>query len=83
VTLQVPEAATPAVTGRVLAAETVARPIPGVTVTLGSAFTLTDPAGNFVLLAPPIGPNMLLVDGRAASTPTALGRTDLRIRSRL
>src|SRR5262249_40989992 len=47
------------------------QPIPGVTVTLGSAFTLTDAGGNFVLLAPPAGANMLLVDGRTASTPGA------------
>jgi hypothetical protein len=62
---------TAAVTGRVLTAEAVPQPIPGVTVTLGSAFTLTDAAGNFVLLAPPAGANMLGVDGRTASTPAA------------
>ncbi|HEX9505025.1 MAG TPA: DUF6531 domain-containing protein, partial [Acidimicrobiia bacterium] len=61
---------TRAVTGRVLTAEAVPQPIPNVTVTLGSAFTLTDAGGNFVLLAPPAGANMLLVDGRTASTPT-------------
>lgn len=62
---------TPAVTGQVLTADAVPQPLPGVTVTVGSAFTLTDAGGNFVLLAPPPGPNMLLVDGRTASTPTA------------
>ena len=62
---------TPAVTGRVLMAESVPQPIPGVIVMLGSAFTLTDVAGNFVLLAPHPGPNMLLVDRRTASTPGA------------
>src|SRR5207302_8100349 len=48
----------------------VPQPIPGVTDTVGSAFTLTDAGGNFVLLAPPSGANMLLVDGRTASTAT-------------
>src|SRR5207244_278946 len=62
-TLEVLAQETPAVTGRVLTAEAVPRPVPGVTVTLGSAFTLTDAGGNFVLLAPPPGANMLLVDG--------------------
>ncbi len=62
---------TRAVTGRVLTAEAVPQPIPGVTVTLGSAFVLTDAGGNFVLLAPPTGPSMLFVDGRTASTPSA------------
>lgn len=62
---------TPAVTGPVLTAEAVPQPIPGATIALGSAFTLTDAGGNFVLLAPPAGANMLLVDGRTASTATA------------
>ena len=70
-TLEVLQPDTPAITGRVLTAEAVPKPIPGVTITLGSAFTLTDAGGNFVLQAPPPGPNMLLVDGRTASTPTA------------
>src|SRR5439155_321231 len=61
----------PAVTGRVLTAEAMPQPIPGVTVTLGSAFVLSDAGGNFVLLAPPAGQNMLFVDGRTASTPGA------------
>ncbi len=69
-TLEVLAPNTTAITGRVLTAEAVPQPIPGVTVTLGSAFTLTDAGGNFVLLAPPAGANMLLVDGRTASTPT-------------
>ncbi len=58
-------------TGQVLTAEAIPVGIPGVTITLGSAFTLTDAAGNFLLLSPPSGPQMLLVDGRTASTPTA------------
>jgi RHS repeat-associated protein len=70
-TLEVLAPDTPAVTGRVLTADAVPKPIPGATVTLGSAFTLTDAGGNFVLLAPPTGPSMLLVDGRTASTPSA------------
>jgi RHS repeat-associated protein len=71
VTVEVLAATTPAVTGRVMTAEAIPRPLPGVTVTLGSAFTLTDAGGNFVLLAPPGDANMLLIDGRTASTPTA------------
>ena len=54
-----------------MTAESFPQPIRGVTVTLGSAFTLTDAAGNFVLLAPPVGANVLFVGGRTASTPTA------------
>jgi RHS repeat-associated protein len=69
-TLEVLPPNTLAVTGRVLTAEAMPQPISGVTVTLGSAFTLTDAGGNFVLLAPPAGANMLLVDGRTASTPS-------------
>jgi hypothetical protein len=70
-TLEVFAADTTAVTGRVLTAEALPQPIPRVTVTLGGAFVLTDAAGNFVLQAPPTGPNMLFVDGRTASTPNA------------
>jgi RHS repeat-associated protein len=70
-TLEVLAPSTQAITGRVLTAEAVPQPIAGVTVTLGSAFTLTDAGGNFVLLSPPAGANMLLVDGRTASTATA------------
>src|SRR5439155_18712628 len=62
---------TPAVTGRVLTAEAVPQPIPGVTVTLGQAFDRTDAAGNFVLRQPPPNENMLRVDGRTASPPDA------------
>src|SRR5207245_112074 len=69
-TLEVLAPDTTAITGRVLTAEAVPQPIPSVTVTVGSAFTLTDAGGNFVLLAPPPGQNMLLVDGRTASTAT-------------
>ena len=71
VTLQVLPASTTGVAGRIMTAETVPRPIPGVTIALGSAFVVTDAAGNFVLLAPPPGPSMLFVDGRTASTATA------------
>jgi RHS repeat-associated protein len=71
VTVEVLPPDTTAVTGRVLTADAVPQPLPGVTVTLGAAFTLTDAGGNFVLLAPPAGANMLLVDGRTASTATA------------
>src|SRR5207244_7389516 len=69
-TLEVLAQETTAITGRVLTAEAVPQPNPSVTVTVGSAFTLTDAGGNFVLLAPPSGANMLLVDGRTASTAT-------------
>ncbi|MBI4638965.1 MAG: hypothetical protein HY727_21720 [Candidatus Rokubacteria bacterium] len=71
VTLEVLAPDTAAVTGRVLTAEALPQPIPGATVTLGSAFTVSDAGGNFLLLAPPAGANMLLVDGRTASTATA------------
>jgi RHS repeat-associated protein len=71
VTLEVLPADTLAVTGRIMTAESIPQPIPGVSVALGSAFALTDAGGNFVLLAPPTGPNMLFVDGRTASTTDA------------
>ncbi len=71
VSLQVLPRDTHAVTGRIMTAESLPQPIPGVSVALGSAFVPTDVAGNFVLLAPPVGPNMLFVDGRTASTPEA------------
>ncbi len=71
VTLEVLAPDTVALTGRILTAETLPQPIPGVTVTLGTALSVTDAAGNFVVLAPPTGPNMLFVDGRTASTPSA------------
>ncbi|MBI4253798.1 MAG: IPT/TIG domain-containing protein, partial [Candidatus Rokubacteria bacterium] len=71
VTLEVLPPDTHAVTGRIMTAESIPQPISGVTVTLGTAFTLTDAAGNFVLLAPPTGANMLFVDGRTGSTPVA------------
>jgi RHS repeat-associated protein len=71
VTLEVLPAGTLAVTGRIMTAESIPQPIPGVSVALGSAFVLTDVAGNFILQAPPTGPNMLFVDGRTASVPNA------------
>jgi YD repeat-containing protein len=71
VSLEVLPPDTLAVTGQILTAESIPLPIPGVTVALGSAFVLTDAAGNFTLLAPPTGPNMLFVDGRTASTVDA------------
>jgi RHS repeat-associated protein len=71
VSLEVLPPDTHAVTGRIMTAESLPLPIPGVSVALGSAFVLTDAAGNFVLLAPPPGPNMLFVDGRTASVPDA------------
>jgi len=70
VSLEVLPPDTLAVTGQILTAESIPQPIPGVSVVLGAAFVLTDAAGNFTLLAPPTGPNMLFVDGRTASTVT-------------
>jgi RHS repeat-associated protein len=71
VSLEVLPADTHAVTGRIMTAESVPLPIPGVSVVLGSAFVLTDAGGNFILQAPPAGPNMLFVDGRTASVTNA------------
>jgi RHS repeat-associated protein len=71
VTLEVLPPGTTAVTGRILTAESIPQPIPGVTVVLGGATTFTDAAGNFVLQQAPPGPNLLFVDGRTASTPAA------------
>ncbi len=71
VSLQVLPPETQAVTGRIMTTDSIPQPIPGVSVALGSAFVVTDAAGNFVLLAPPSGRNMLFVDGRTASAPDA------------
>src|SRR5439155_6539002 len=71
VALEVLPPGTTAVTGRILTAESLPKPIPGVTVVLGSAVAFSDAAGNFMLLQAPAGPNLLFVDGRTASTPTA------------
>lgn len=66
---------TQAVTGRVLSAEAAPKPIPGVTIALNNAETMSDAAGNFVLTGTPpdfplpSGPNMLSVDGRTTSLP--------------
>ncbi|MEX2148141.1 MAG: IPT/TIG domain-containing protein, partial [Candidatus Rokuibacteriota bacterium] len=71
IALEVLAPGTLAVTGRVMTAESIARPIPGVTVALGTGFNVTDAAGNFVVLSPATGPNMLVLDGRTAGTPQA------------
>jgi RHS repeat-associated protein len=71
VALEVLPSDTLAVTGRVMTAESIPRPIPGVTVALGTGFNVTDAAGNFVVLSPATGANMLLLDGRTAGTPQA------------
>jgi RHS repeat-associated protein len=71
VTLEVLSRDTLAVTGRVMTAESIPRPIPGVTIALGTGFNVSDAAGNFVVLSPATGPNMLLLDGRTAGTPQA------------
>ncbi|HKF67766.1 MAG TPA: RHS repeat-associated core domain-containing protein [Vicinamibacterales bacterium] len=73
VSVEVLPVGTLAITGRVLTAEAVPKPIPGVQITFdsGSAFTRTDAAGNFVLQGPlASGPSMLRVDGTTASSPT-------------
>lgn len=58
-----------ALAGRVLDTET--NPIPGVTLRVGglqSAITaVTDAGGNFLMLDPPLGDQLLLIDGQTAS----------------
>lgn len=53
--------------GRIL--DTAEQPVPGVTIQLGSLTTTTDAAGNFTLLNPPTGTQVVFLDGSTASTP--------------
>ncbi|HEU5393333.1 MAG TPA: DUF6531 domain-containing protein, partial [Candidatus Methylomirabilis sp.] len=53
--------------GRIL--DTAEQPVPGVTIQLGSLTTTTDAAGNFTLLDPPTGSQIVFLDGSTASSP--------------
>jgi RHS repeat-associated protein len=59
---------TTALSGRVVTTEEA--PLPNVTIRLGSLTTQTDGGGNFLLSNPPAGPQVVLIDGSTASTPT-------------
>ncbi len=60
---------TTALSGRVVTEEEA--PLPNVTIRLGTLTTQTDGAGSFHLTNPPTGPQVVLLDGSTASTPTA------------
>lgn len=47
-------------------------PIVGATITLGSTTATTDESGNFTLSSPPIGSQVLMVDGPDATYPRAV-----------
>ena len=57
-----------ALSGRVVNTEE--QPLANVTIRLGALTTLTDGGGNFLLAEPPAGPQVVLIDGSTASTPT-------------
>jgi RHS repeat-associated protein len=59
-----------ALSGTVLTTEGI--PLPNVTIHLGSLSTLTDAGGRFLLLNPPTGEQLVLLDGTTASTATAV-----------
>jgi RHS repeat-associated protein len=67
VTLQALAVGTTTLYGQVLSSD--GPPLLGVTVTLGSAVSYTDGAGNFFLQNIPTGPQMLAIDGRTANSP--------------
>jgi len=56
--------------GQVLASRD-AKPIMGVTLRIGDRTAVTDGAGNFVIIDPPTGEQVLLVDGYTANTEDA------------
>lgn len=57
-----------ALSGRVVTTDEA--PLANVTIRLSSLTTLTDGGGNFLLANPPAGPQVVLIDGSTASTPT-------------
>lgn len=65
--LEVAAAGTTALVGRILDEE--ARPLPGVTIRIGSLSTTTDAAGNFRLLNAPVGSQLVFLDGSTVGTP--------------
>jgi RHS repeat-associated protein len=68
--LMVLPAGTTALAGQIL--ETGKQPLPHVTIRLGSLSTKTDAGGNFLLLTPPTGDQLVFLDGSTASTATAV-----------
>ena len=68
VSLTVLSAGPTALSGRVVNTEE--QPLANVTIRLGTLATLTDGGGNFLLPDPPAGPQVVLIDGSTASTPT-------------
>ncbi|MBZ0160622.1 MAG: DUF6531 domain-containing protein [bacterium] len=66
--VQVLAAGRTALSGRVV--DTDERPLQGVTIAVGGTTASTDANGNFLLLDPPAGDQVVLIDGGPASTPT-------------
>jgi len=56
-----------ALIGRVV--DTDRQPLPGVAILVGGQRALTDASGNFLLLDPPAGDQVILIDGDPASQP--------------
>ncbi len=48
-----------------------AKPVKGVTLTIGGQTTVTDDAGNFMFIDPPAGEQILMMDGHTANTTDA------------
>ncbi|MBI5378840.1 MAG: hypothetical protein HZA23_01615, partial [Nitrospirae bacterium] len=63
-------AGTTALSGQIL--ETGKKPLPHVTIRLGSLSATTDTGGNFLLLNPPLGEQLVFLDGATASTATTI-----------
>src|SRR5439155_15043888 len=66
-TLTVLDDARTALIGRVV--DTDRQPLPGVAILVGGQRALTDASGNFLLLDPPTGDQVILIDGDPASQP--------------
>ncbi|MBI3394157.1 MAG: hypothetical protein HY039_13440, partial [Nitrospirae bacterium] len=65
----VPPAGTTVLMGRVL--ETGKKPLANVTVRVGDRAVKTDAGGNFMIVGPPPGDQLVMLEGSTASTPTA------------
>ena len=61
---------TTTLSGQVLASKD-AKPVKGVTLTIGDKTAITDNAGNFMFIDPPAGEQILMMDGHTANTADA------------
>src|SRR5262249_8299198 len=75
--LTIGSAGTNAVAGRVLLSS--GEPLPGVQVAIGAARATSDAAGNFLLLAPPTGTQMMGIDANAARAGLPIYAVDVTV----